>query len=125
MSAPAHRRFSLARTQRLLRPGAFEAARRLGHRFVTKCFILNWLDASDQPASRLGVVTSRKVGSAVARSRARRLLREVYRRHQHALDHPMDVVLVARPSIARWRFQEVEREYLAVLGRNALLAKNP
>ena len=32
---------------------------------------------------RLGVVTSKKIGSAVARSRARRLLRESFRQHQH------------------------------------------
>ena len=125
MPAPASQRYRLPRTRRLCRPGAFEAARRLGRRVVARCFILNWLDAQEVPGSRLGVVTSRKVGPAVVRNRARRLLREVFRRHQHALDHPVDVVLVARPSIAGWRLPEVEREFLAVLRRNALLARDP
>ena len=86
---------------------------------------MNWLESTVAPFSRLGVVTSRKVGPAVVRNRARRLLREVFRKHQQALHHPVDLVLVARPSIAGWRLPEIEREYLTVLRRNALLARDP
>jgi ribonuclease P protein component len=71
--------------------------------------------------NRLGVVTSRKVGSAVIRNRARRLLREAFRRHQHALKGPLDVVLVARASIAGKRAGEVEQDFLVALRRRALL----
>ena len=41
-----------------------------------------------------------KIGNAVARSRARRLMRESFRLHQRELARPVDLVLVARPSIA-------------------------
>jgi ribonuclease P protein component len=69
----------------------------------------------------LGVVTSRKVGSAVVRNRARRLLRDVFRHHQNALAAPLDLVLVARPSIAGKPRAQVESDFLAILRGHALL----
>jgi ribonuclease P protein component len=61
------------------------------------------------------------VGNAVARNRARRLLRESFRRHQLDLATPVDMVLVARPSIAGMSFGEVEREFLSTARRAGLL----
>jgi RNase P protein component len=52
----------------------------------------------------LGVVTSKKIGGAVQRSRARRLLRESFRQHQHEFAQPVELVLVARNSIAGKKF---------------------
>ena len=65
--------------------------------------------------ARLGVVTGKKVGNAVARSRARRLMRESFRLHQRELSGPVDLVLVARPSIAGKKLADVERDFLRVL----------
>jgi len=70
---------------------------------------------------RLGVVTSRKIGGAVVRSRARRLLRESFRQHQHELAQPVELVLVARPSIAGRAFAEVEKDFLMALNGANLL----
>jgi ribonuclease P protein component len=57
----------------------------------------------------------------VARSRARRLLRESFRQHQHELSQPVELVLVARPSIAGRGFAEVERDLLTALNRAGIL----
>ena len=93
-----------------------------GRRLVCGCLILNWLQSETPPPGRLGVVTSRKVGQAVARNRARRLLREAWRRHQHEIVPPQDMVVVARPSIFGKRFAEVEVDFLTALRRARLLA---
>ncbi len=85
------------------------------------CLIANWNRLPEGSAPRLGVVTSKKIGGAPARSRARRLLRESFRLHQHELARPVDLVLVARNSIAGKSFAAVEKDFLAALRRASLL----
>lgn len=70
--------------------------------------------------SRLGVITSRRVGEAVVRSRARRHLREAFRLNQPQLAQAADVVLVARPSIAGKRFEGILDDYLTALKKARL-----
>jgi ribonuclease P protein component len=48
------------------------------------------------PHSRLGITTTRKLGKAVIRNRARRLVREAYRTHRDRLPHGFDLVVVVR-----------------------------
>ena len=60
-------------------------------------------------------------GNAVVRGRARRLLREAFRLHQHDLAHPLDLVLVARHSITNKKFSGVEKDFLTTLRRAGLL----
>ena len=61
------------------------------------------------------------MGNAVARARARRLLREAFRLHQAELRNAVDLVLVARPSIVGKEFQEVERDLLDAFRKGRLL----
>ncbi len=48
---------------------------------------------------RVGLVASRKVGGAVQRNRARRLLREACRLNRHQLKKDVELVFVARRAI--------------------------
>jgi ribonuclease P protein component len=82
---------------------------------VCGCLIANVLPRLPGQSSRLGVVTSRKIGGAVARNRARRLMRESFRLHQRDLRQAVDLVLVARPSIAGKKMAEVESDLVRVL----------
>jgi ribonuclease P protein component len=113
----------LPRSARVKQRRDFDLVRAKGRRLTCGCLIANWL-ATDSPGRpRLGVITSRKVGPATVRNRARRLLRESFRRHQHELAGPATIVLVARASIAGKGFGEVERDYLTALRRAGLLRK--
>ena len=94
--------------------------RQQGERLALGCLIANWQRLPDGATPKVGVVTSRKIGGAVERSRARRLLRESFRQHQHELARPVELVLVARPSIAGRGFAEVEKDFLAALNRAGL-----
>ena len=60
-------------------------------------------------------------GTGLARSRARRLLRETFRLHQHDLRQPVRMVLVARSSILGKQRAEVERDFLSALRKAKLL----
>ncbi len=100
-------------------PGEFSRVRAEGRRLVHGCLILNWAEGK-APVSRLGVVTSRKLGPAVDRNRARRLMRECFRRHQHELKQNVDMVLIARNSINGRGLTGVEQDYLVALQRAGL-----
>lgn len=93
----------------------------MGERYTLGCLIANFHKLPSGSDSHLGVITSSRVGNAVLRNRARRLLREAYRLHQHELKEPLDLVLVARPSIAGKRFKDVERDFLTTLRKARLL----
>jgi len=88
---------------------------------VCGVLILNWLERPEAAGGRVGVIAGRRVGSAVVRNRAKRLLRETYRLWQRRLSKPADVVLVARKSIAGKTRREVERDFLRALKRAGLL----
>lgn len=100
----------------------FERTRVEGKRVVQGCLIFNARVDAALPASRLGVVTSKTIGNAVARSRARRLLREVFRLNQYRLKPPADIVLVARRSIAGKNCSQVEKDFVAAAKQAKLLA---
>jgi ribonuclease P protein component len=108
-------RLLFPRSSRLKLPGEFARAKAQGRRLVCGCLIANVLPRLPSQTSRLGVVTSKKIGNAVARSRARRLLRECFRLHQRDLARPVDLVLVARPSIAGKKLADVEKDLMGVL----------
>jgi ribonuclease P protein component len=118
---PEAGRLRLRRAARLQQPRDFARVRQQGQRLALGCLIANWHPLPDGTTPRLGVVTSRKIGGAVVRSRARRLLRESFRQHQNELAQPVELVLVARPSIAGRAFAEVEKDFLTTLRRAGLL----
>ena len=104
--------------QRRLQDGRdFGRARVEGQRLAVGCLVLNWVDAKQ---SRVGVITSRKIGGAVVRTRARRLLREAFRLNQHRMARPVDIVLVARQSIVEKDFAAVEGDFVTALRRAGL-----
>ena len=110
------------RKRRIKQGRDFARVKAQGQRVVSGCVIANWLPLPEGSASRVGVVTGRKLGGAVVRNRARRLLRESFRVHQHQLRQPLDLVLVARASIVGKPFGKVEADYLAALRQADLLA---
>ncbi|MCX6895851.1 MAG: ribonuclease P protein component [Verrucomicrobia bacterium] len=123
MAAAPSPRLLLNRAQRLKQSREFARVRQTGKRLVHGCLIANWQPLPAGSPTRLGVVTSGKIGNAVIRSRARRLLRETFRLHQHEFNQPIDLVLVARNSIVGRAFGEVEKDFLTAARRAGILTQ--
>jgi len=121
MAAITPGRFRFGRASRIKQRRDFTRLRQQGERLIFGCLIVNWRPLAPAAQSRLGVITSTRIGGAIARSRARRLLRESFRLHQHQLLHPVDLVLVARPSIGGKDFASVERDFLTSMRKTGLL----
>ena len=121
--AAAQVRLGLPRSRKIKQGRDFRRARAEGKRVSNGCLAINWFPLPAGSQTRLGVITGRKMGNAVKRARARRLLREAFRLHQMRLTQPVDLVLVARASIVGKAFAEVESDYLAGLRRARLLVE--
>src|ERR1700754_1560880 len=120
-AAPSRLKFS--RPMRIKRGRDCTRVRQEGQRLVLGCMIANWRKLPVDSSHRLGVVTSGKIGNAVVRNRARRLLREAFRTHQHDLTQPVDLVLVARASIVGKAFADVEKDFLTTVRKAGLLSQ--
>jgi len=88
----------------------YDRGRKIGGRLMT-VFVLE----NGGPRPRLGIAATRKYGSAVQRNRAKRLVREVFRRHKPALG--LDIVVIPRREMLGADNQRVEADYLAALDR--------
>ncbi|HUB87214.1 MAG TPA: ribonuclease P protein component [Verrucomicrobiae bacterium] len=121
MTAESPKRLSLRRGSRLAQSRDFARIRQQGERLAQGCLIANWNKLPDGAQPKLGVVTSKKIGGAIVRSRARRLLRESFRQHRHEFAQPVELILVARNSIVGKEFAEVERDFLAALSKAGIL----
>lgn len=91
-----------------------------GNRYRGKYFTLIHL-SSDSAFSRVGVVASRKVGSAVTRNRVKRWMRELFRRNKELLAGPVDLLIVALPAMREAAWKDVREEYL--IGLKSLAEK--
>ena len=95
--------------QRLRTGVEFDAVFKRGTRIGGRLFLV--VAAPNREShDRLGLAVSRKVGGAVQRNRARRLLRESFRRLGPPSGPGVDLVVVARAELAGCRQAEVDRE---------------
>ena len=91
---------------------AYDSGVKVHGRYMTVFVALN-----GTAMTRLGVAATRKMGSAVERNRAKRLSRELFRRHKIAAG--VDIVIVPRREMLDASFATLESDYLGALDRRS------
>jgi ribonuclease P protein component len=102
----------LLKTDRILKREEFlrvyEEGRKVHARYFT-AFIL----PNDVDKPRLGITVTRKTGNSVERNRARRLVREAFRKTRWIAPIGVDIVINAKRLLVDAKSREVEREFVA------------
>jgi ribonuclease P protein component len=109
----------LPRSRRLRSRKDFVRIQRTGQRRTSRHFVVLVAEPHGPTSTgeeRLGLTVSRKVGSAVARNRVKRRIRELYRIRPVA-ESCRDVVVIARRGAAELSFEEAARELSDVLAQ--------
>jgi len=98
--------------------GEFQAVFRQGARVERGSFVLLWIPADG--ARAVGFAASRRLGGSVERNRARRRLREAYRRQKGLMPAAgVRLCFVARPKIMGVPFSELAAEVAEALRSTA------
>jgi ribonuclease P protein component len=106
--------------QHLRRQADIRGVREQGRRIDCRAFTVWWkMRETDSgafapagPVPRVCVIASTKaVGNAVLRNRAKRRLREVFRHQQQHLPLACDLLLIARLPVTTWPLPELERKF--------------
>jgi ribonuclease P protein component len=105
----------------LKRGGQFERVRREGRTWAGGLMVLN-AATNGVDAVRCGFIAGKKVGGAVERNRARRLLREAVRARLPRIKPGWDLVFIARAPIVDVKLDAVGKEMDDLLLRGKLLA---
>ena len=105
---------------RLRKNSDFQRVRREGHSWVHALLVLCAL-RNDLGYSRFGFSVSKRVGGAVVRNRARRLMRETIRFRQAMIADGWDVIIIARQPVREVNFHQVDRAVEQLLRRARLL----
>jgi len=102
------------KTDRILKRDVFrqvyEHGRKLQFRYFTG-FVL------EKPAqsARIGITATRKIGNSVERNRARRLVREAYRKNKWLVPDRVDIVINVKRSLVEAGYRELEGEFITFL----------
>jgi ribonuclease P protein component len=112
------------RRYRLRSKDRFQQVRRQGRSYKHPLLILVALP-NDLPYSRFGFTASRRVGNAVQRNRARRLMREAIRLRLPDIRPGWDVVCIARKPLPQATFRDVQAACDQLLARARLLQSQP
>ncbi len=106
---------TLKRNERIRRRPEYQRIQKNGIRTHGRYLTLLILP-NDLPRSRLGITASRRLGGAVLRNRAKRLVRELFRRTKAKIG--LDVVVLPRREFPNTDFASLESDYRSTLARH-------
>lgn len=115
-------RYTLTRSQRIRKNRDYRRIYRKGRRFSNRAGLV-YVVKSGQAETRIGFVATKKIGHAFARNRAKRLMKEVFRLHQHELAPHQEAVLLAGTFLTHATYREAEKALLSLWRKAGMMKK--
>ena len=89
-------------------------------RRITGKYIIVFIKENHLDHNRFGIVTSKKIGNAVTRNRAKRQLREVIRKNMQIMRLGYNLVIIARFNMKESSFDLIEKDFLRIMKKASL-----
>ena len=96
----------------------YNKGKSVGDRYVVLFYRKNNL-----PYNRIAYLASKKVGNAVKRNRARRLMKESFRLKKMEIPTGYDLIFIARNTITNRKCAEVKKSLASALKRTGVIKK--
>ncbi|MFQ5444556.1 MAG: ribonuclease P protein component [Nitrospinales bacterium] len=108
-------KFSFKKNERLLKRDEFKKILDHGQkkRIDTVCTLF-WLP-NDLERRRLGIIASKKIGSAVVRNKAKRRVREIFRQNSYKMIPAIDLVVIIGKGMVDLPFSVLEKKIVQIL----------
>ena len=104
------------KTDRILKRDVFrrvyEEGRKIQFTYFTAFVLTKQTDTA-----RIGITATRKMGNSVERNRARRLVREAFRKNKWLVPHGVDIVINVKRSLVEAAYRDFEGEFITFLQR--------
>ena len=110
--------FSFKKTERLAKRPEFKKVMDEGKKNRVDRLCIIFSIPNELGRKRLGIIASKKIGNAVARNRAKRRIREVFRQIRHRIEPALDIVVISGKDMVTLPHRVIEKKL-----SNALLTE--
>ncbi|HKP84492.1 MAG TPA: ribonuclease P protein component [Blastocatellia bacterium] len=104
------------KTDRILKRAAFKRVYEEGRKFHARCFTAFVLPGPGE-RPRIGITATRKIGNSVERNRARRMVREVFRKNKWLVPRGVDIVINVKRPLVEASYRDLEGDFITFLKR--------
>ncbi|OUW39672.1 MAG: ribonuclease P protein component [Verrucomicrobia bacterium TMED175] len=106
---------------RLLTKEDFWQVKRSKLKVRTPFFWGQAIHCTKNKAVRIGIITTRKLGDAHIRNRARRMVRELFRRNFPKIQSTVSMIVLPRKEMFDQEFKTLETEFISFLDKLSVL----
>ncbi len=109
----------LSKKERLRKDKEFKAVFKEGKKLWIDSILLVIYKPNGMNYRRLGIVVSRKIGKATRRNKAKRWIRELFRRNKDWFPENCDIIIIPHPNLLNLKY----REFLEIVKEKLLSLK--
>lgn len=93
----------------------FNRVSKLGTKLENRAIKIIVYKTDEHKIRRLGLITPKRVGSAVERNSTKRKLREIFRTNKHSLQPGLDILFILKPTTASLDYNSLKKNVLDLL----------